>query len=272
MLKSTQNEQNANLLQESSLTPLTAEFLVLKIYTKHELNNILENIEKVFRKFDQIFYREYTKNLWDEIASKNTIISLLTENINNLRHSHSQLETRYKPQEHNEAQNTKVLLDDQSFTVPRKVAKEKELRKPSYENVISPNRFEQLSSDKNENEYLAHTEKYQPFNHIDFKVTEPTIQEKISLNSNDGSIVKNLYVDNLNKNVTEQDLIELFGLQMINYLRNSCHMKLILCSKTSNSRGFAFVTGPEHVLNELLKLNGIEFQEKILVIDKAKKK
>ena len=49
-------------------------------------------------------------------------------------------------------------------------------------------------------------------------------------------------------------------------------MKLILCSKTNNSRGFAFVTGPEHVLNELVKLKGIEFQEKILVIDEAKKK
>ena len=49
-------------------------------------------------------------------------------------------------------------------------------------------------------------------------------------------------------------------------------MKLILCSKTNNSRGFVFVTGPEHVLNELVKLNGIEFQEKDLVIDEAKKK
>ena len=49
-------------------------------------------------------------------------------------------------------------------------------------------------------------------------------------------------------------------------------MKLILCFKTNNCRGFAFVTGPEHVLNELVKLNGIELQEKLLVIDKAKKK
>ena len=49
-------------------------------------------------------------------------------------------------------------------------------------------------------------------------------------------------------------------------------MKLILCSKTNNSQGFAFVTGPEHVLNELIKLNGVEFQEKNLVIDEAKKK
>ena len=76
----------------------------------------------------------------------------------------------------------------------------------------------------------------------------------------------------MNKNVTEQDLIELFGLRTTNYLRNTCRVKLILCSKTNNSRGFAFVTGPEHVLNELVKLNGIEFQEKNLVIDEAKKK
>ena len=96
--------------------------------------------------------------------------------------------------------------------------------------------------------------------------------EKSSLNSNDGSIVKTLYNGNLNKNVTEQDWVELFGLRTKNYLRNTCHVKLILCSKTNNSQGFAFVTGPEHVLNELVKLNGIEFQEKPLVIEKAKNK
>ena len=61
------------------------------------------------------------------------------------------------------------------------------------------------------------------------------------------SIVKTLLVGNLNKNVTEQDLIELFGLRATNYLRNTCHVKLILCSKTNNSRGFAFVTGPERI-------------------------
>ena len=43
--------------------------------------NICETIEKVPEKFDLIFYREYTKNLWDEIASQNTSISLLAENI-----------------------------------------------------------------------------------------------------------------------------------------------------------------------------------------------
>ena len=76
----------------------------------------------------------------------------------------------------------------------------------------------------------------------------------------------------MNKNVTEQDFIELFGLRTTNYFRNTCRVKPILCSKTNDFRGFAFVTRPEHVLNELVKLNGIEFQEKNLVIDEAKKK
>ena len=96
-------------------------------------------------------------------------------------------------------------------------------------------------------------------------------RKKNSFNSN-VSIVKTLFVGNLNKKVTEQDLIELFGLQTTYYLWNTCRVKFILCSKTNNSRSFAFITGPEHVSNELVKLNGIEFQEKHLVIDEAKKK
>ena len=72
MLKSTQNQQNVSFLQDSSQTLLEAEFIALKCYIKDELNDIRET------------YREYTKDLWNEIASKNTIISLLTENINNL--------------------------------------------------------------------------------------------------------------------------------------------------------------------------------------------
>ena len=179
---------------------------------------------------------EYSKNLWDKNASKNSVISLLTENINNLSRSHSQSETCYQPQKHNKAQNSQVLLDDKPFTLPRKQANEKDLRKPSYENLISPNRFELLSCDKNENENLEHRKKYKPFNQIDFKVTQSSLSEKSSLNSHDGFIVKTLYVGNLNKNVTEQDLIEMFGLRKTNYLRSTCYVNLILCSKTNNSR------------------------------------
>ena len=122
MLKTTQHQQDVNFSQESSQTPLKAKFLALKCFIKEGLNDICETIEKVSQKFDQIFYRECTKNLWDEIASKNTIISLVTENLNNLSRSRtrSQSETCYQPQKHNKAQNTYVLLDDQPFTVCRK--------------------------------------------------------------------------------------------------------------------------------------------------------
>ena len=109
--------------------------------------------------------------------------------MNNLSRSHSQSETYYRPQKH-KAQNTQVFLDNQPFTLPRKEAKAKELRKPSYENLISPNRFELLlSCDKNENENLDHREKSKAFHQIDFKVTQPSVSEKSSLNSN-ASIVK----------------------------------------------------------------------------------
>ena len=83
MLKSTKNQQNGKLLQEtpvlkstqnqqivnlSSQTPLKAVFFALKRLIKGELNDICETIEKISQKLDQIFYREYNKNLWDEIA------------------------------------------------------------------------------------------------------------------------------------------------------------------------------------------------------------
>ena len=96
----------------------------------------------------------------------------------------------YKPRKYNKAQHTLVLLDDQSFTVSRKVVKEKELPKPSFENVISPIRFDLLGCNKNENENLDHREEYKPSNQKGLKVTQPILPEKNSLNSNDGSIVE----------------------------------------------------------------------------------
>ena len=72
VLKSTQNQPNINFLQESSQTPLKLEYFALKYFIKDKLNDIRETIEKASQKVDQIFYKEYTKNLWDEIASKNT--------------------------------------------------------------------------------------------------------------------------------------------------------------------------------------------------------
>ena len=45
-------------------------------------------------------------------------------------------------------------------------------------------------------------------------------------------------------------------------------MKVVL-SKSGLSRGFAFITAPDHVCTELIKLNGIDFKSHRLAIEEA---
>ena len=40
--------------------------------------------------------------------------------------------------------------------------------------------------------------------------------------------------------------------------------------KTRKSRGFAFITCPDHVYNELIKLNGIDFIETCIIVEEAR--
>jgi len=83
---------------------------------------------------------------------------------------------------------------------------------------------------------------------------------------------KRIYVGNLGSNVTNEDLINLFGLGTTNFLQRTCSVELACCEKTGKSKNFAFVNVPEHVHSELMKLNGIEFYGKCLVIEEAKTK
>ena len=39
--------------------------------------------------------------------------------------------------------------------------------------------------------------------------------------------------------------------------------------KTGNFRGFAFIPCPDHVCNELIKLNGIDFLETFIIVEEA---
>ena len=36
------------------------------------------------------------------------------------------------------------------------------------------------------------------------------------------------------------------------------------------SKGFAFITAPHHVTNELIKLNGVQFQGRCLILEEAR--
>ena len=81
--------------------------------------------------------------------------------------------------------------------------------------------------------------------------------------------MKKIYVGNLNKDVTINDLNELFGLKTTRYLQEYCSIELPVNEKTGKSRGFAFISCPDHVCNELIKLNGINFLESCIIVKEA---
>lgn len=85
-------------------------------------------------------------------------------------------------------------------------------------------------------------------------------------------VIKRIYVGNLGTNVTKEDLVNLFGLSATPYLRDTCDVEIATCEKTGKSKNFAFINVPEHVHAELMKLNGIEFYGRQLVIEEAKTK
>lgn len=81
---------------------------------------------------------------------------------------------------------------------------------------------------------------------------------------------KRLYIGNLAKTVTQGDLIQLFGLEATTFLRQNCVIELAVDQKSGESKGFAFVTVPEHISGELKNLNNIEFYGRQLVIEESK--
>ena len=80
-----------------------------------------------------------------------------------------------------------------------------------------------------------------------------------------------LFIGNINVNVTIDDIYELFGLKTTKYLRSNTYVQMPF-NRNGQTRGFAFVTAPDHVRNELLKLNNIQFREKNLIIETARSK
>ena len=68
--------------------------------------------------------------------------------------------------------------------------------------------------------------------------------------------MRKIYVRNLSLNVAVNNLYELFGLLSTLYLRESCSVEMSINEKIGKSRGLAFISCPEHVSNELIKLNG----------------
>ena len=86
------------------------------------------------------------------------------------------------------------------------------------------------------------------------------------------SQTQTLYIGNLRDYTTEDDLYELFGLRSTKYLKQNCSVKMSTNSNTDKKKYFAYGTAPEHVTTELIKLNGIEFNSKCIIVEEAKNK
>ena len=69
---------------------------------------------------------------------------------------------------------------------------------------------------------------------------------------------KGIYKENLSKNSSEEDIVELFGLRTTSYLSENRFTEIPTGRK---NRNYAFITAPEHACNEAIKLNGATFQD-----------
>ena len=74
---------------------------------------------------------------------------------------------------------------------------------------------------------------------------------------------------NLSVDITKQDFCELFGLNSTSYLRDTCSIDFSINNKTGKFKGFAFIRGPAHITDELIKLDGIECHDNKLRVEDA---
>ena len=81
---------------------------------------------------------------------------------------------------------------------------------------------------------------------------------------------KKLYAGNLNTNVTEKYIDALFGLKSTEYLRQNFSVERSIDKNTRKSKGFAILKAPHHLPDELIKLNGFEFQKPSIRIENAR--
>ena len=70
----------------------------------------------------------------------------------------------------------------------------------------------------------------------------------------------------LNNDLNIKNLKELFGLEKTKYLKENWNITMPINRKTGKNKGIAFALSPDHVHNESLKLNGIKFHGKNLVL------
>ena len=81
--------------------------------------------------------------------------------------------------------------------------------------------------------------------------------------------MKNIYVGNLPDDINKQDICELFGLTATPYLRDTSNIDFPISSKIGKFEGLAFMGARAHIIDELIKLDGIAYHNNQLRFEDA---
>ena len=141
-----------NHYQHEVLDSVKAEFMILKSLVVEELHAINLNNDTVWtEQCDQTKQLEdNSKNMWEEIATKNTIVKLSSENLNQITNSYRKANNKIIITKNQENGNCE-LLKDNSFMR----SKDKNIFKShvtSCNNIATFNCFAKLCNDESSND------------------------------------------------------------------------------------------------------------------------
>ena len=90
--------------------------------------------------------------------------------------------------------------------------------------------------------------------------------DKQNINSKPNKFkLRAILVENLDETIISQDVVSLFGLDALPFIQNNCICSIIESKLDSNEKS-AIVFGPSYLLDEIIKLCGIDFRGKTITI------
>ena len=105
-----------------------------------------------------------------------------------------------------------------------------------------------------------------------YKANLPKQKESLRKNETEYEhkpIKSTIIIRNLNTNVTSADIYKLFGLNTTAYLHKNCNVSIPLNNMTKELLGYAYLTIPKHIPNEIIKLNGLNFRGQKIIVEDA---
>ena len=255
----------------SKVFKIKAQLSALKSYVSCQISSFHYKIESISQslqvtlevfqereaKTNEIFHQNMTF-LQNELLTKNEIIKSLTETQTTILEALSS----FKSNQQYEGNQTNLLTcQKQHQSTPPTPSQQ---QKSTHHNDKSHYKHNEClqSSDKD----ICHDQKTEQIQNVQYAP-----KQKIKQIAN-SSHTQTLFIGNLSGYTTEDDLCELFGIRSTNHLKQNCSVKMSTNSITGKKKYFAYVTAPEDVTTELIKLNRIEIYFKCIIVEEAKNK